>query len=124
MDRLLRRALVLTLSAFAAGAFLPGAAAQADPSGCPGFYCLWTKKDFNGKRFVGTTKQLVNLPDFIDDKASSIKWDLPEGKVALLYDRRNGHGTSFAACGKGNEPELLKLDNFFSSAEIINGACA
>ena len=123
MDRQWRRALVLTLSAFTVAAFLPGAAAQADPSGCPDLYCLWTKKDFNGQRFVGTTKQLVNLPDFIDDKASSLKWDLPEGKVLHLYQRRNGHGLDSTACGKGSEPELSKLDNFISSAEVTNGNC-
>jgi hypothetical protein len=115
---------MLTLSVFAAGTFLPGASQADDPPGCPGLYCLWTKKNFNGKRFVVDTRQLVNFPDFIDDKASSLKWDLPEGKVLHLYERRNGHGPSASVCGKNSAPEFEPaLNDSFSSAEVTNGSC-
>ena len=123
MRRLWRRASVLTLSAFAVGAFLPGAAAQAGGSGCPGFYCLWTKKNFEGKRFVGDTKRLVNLPDYIDDKASSMKWDLPEGKRLHVYERKNGGGSAGGFCAKGNIAAFAGENNSYSSADIITGPC-
>jgi hypothetical protein len=126
MNRSWRRALVLTLSAFAVGAFLPGAAAQADdPPGCPGLYCLWTQGDFNGKRLVVDTRRVTNFPDFIKDKASSLKIRTDEDDPLVLYDRKNGEGESATFCGgSSNFPDLEKANNAFASGDVkTNGTC-
>ena len=121
MDRLWRRALVSAMSVFVVGAFLPGAS-QADSSGCPGLYCLWTKENFEGKRFAVDTRQLTNFPDFINNTASSVKWDIPEGKVLRLYQGKNGEGKFATLCDRGKSPEI-PASNRFSSGEIRSGVC-
>jgi Peptidase inhibitor family I36 len=98
-------------------------AASAEGRGCrDGSYCLWTKKDYQGDKLVVTTNKLVDLPSFINNRASSLKnrEDLP----VVFFTGRNGAGQRTCRDPGHNEPELSpNLNNAISSADVRDVIC-
>jgi hypothetical protein len=94
--------------------------ATADSSKCPGLYCYWTNKNYEGQRFVVDSRHLTNLPSFIDNKASSMKSKIAVDESVLIYDKKDGNGTSSYICGPGNYP-ALKFNNAITSSRVGGG---
>ena len=121
MSNFSRRAVFpLALSAMVAAAVLLPSGAPADPSACPGLYCLWTKENFEGKRLVVEKKHLTNFPNFMNNKASSLKSKVGQGDLLRLYFGKDGEGAAGEICGPGNYP-MIKGEDMFSSAKVQPG---
>ena len=116
-----RLATVSALLTVAALAAAPTAGTAGTPKGCPqGSYCLWTKQNYEGKRFVVSKGKLINLPGQIDDKASSFKSRVGPQRVVYLYTGKNGNG-AFSCFFNGDNSPLLYAEDQISSADRYPG---
>ncbi len=111
-------ALVSAIGALAA----PVAVSAAGPGCRDGAYCLWTKKNFEGDKLVVKSNSLVDLPTFMNNRASSLK--NREGLPVIFFTGRDGAGDETCREPGHNEPDLSStLNNAISSADVRDVVC-
>lgn len=59
--------------------------------------------------------ELQRLPESLDNRASSARWNLPPGIVVVLYDTAEGTGRRIPLWGTGVMPGLRVMDNRVSA---------
>ena len=120
-----RLAAVSALLSTVALAAAPAAGTAGTPTGCPqGSYCLWTKQDYEGKRFVVDTGKRINLPGRIDDKASSFKNRVGPDRVVYLYTGKNGNGARSCFFDGEDSAALYAEDQISSTDRRPGNICA
>ena len=104
------------------------APAEAGPRCSDGALCLFTGKNYAGKKFKVTEPgELVKLPKAFNNKVSSLKnkWELR----AFVYENKNGTGQPFCLGSGEKVPDLSaffdEINNDVSSARLDQapGSC-
>jgi hypothetical protein len=73
--------------------------------------CLWTKKDFKGKRMVVKDKGVTNLPKAFNNRVSSLKSRYTGGDdgLSFFFDKKNASDDGDFRCYNesiGKQPDL------------------
>lgn len=123
-----RRAMWVTLSVLVGGMALSGnvsaegeATAHSKASSrCPALYCLWTRPGFKGQKLIVDERGPVNMPGFMNDKASSLKSRLPDSEALFLFDAKNGNGEFLCQDGEFKVRDLgnTLLGDAISSTDV------
>lgn len=66
--------------------------------------------------------ELQTLPDSMNNRASSMRWNLPAGVVVVLYDKADGTGRRMPLWGDGETPKLRSMSDRISAWAWYNVA--
>ncbi len=58
---------------------------------------------------------LQPITDHLDNKVTSLRWNLPPGKIVVLYDNADGTGRRMPLWGDGQVSDLRTIDNKISA---------
>jgi len=58
---------------------------------------------------------LQPMTDHLDNKVTSLRWNLPPGKIVVLYDKADGTGRRMPLWGDGQVSDLRTIDNKISA---------
>jgi hypothetical protein len=58
---------------------------------------------------------LQPITEYLDNKVTSLRWNLPPGKIVVLYDNADGTGRRMPLWGDGQVSDLRTIDNRISA---------